>query len=622
MVDDHLSASGGDALAVAGGQMVALEALGVAVYATDAEGRLTAYNEPAVALWGWRPPLGDARWCGSWRLFHPDGTPLAHADCPMAVALRESRPVRGAEAIAERPDGTRVRFIPYPTPLYDPAGRLVGAVNVLVDVSARASAETVSAENVAHLRAVFETTPECIKLVAPDGTLLQMNASGLRMVEADSPAQFEGASVLDLIAPEARAGWLEHHERVCRGEALRWEFDIIGLRGTRRSMETHATPLRLPGGQLAQLAITRDITAQKKSEERQALLLREIDHRAKNALAVAAALVRLTKADDPRRFAEVLEGRIAALARAHGILAEEGWSGAELRAVVQTELAPYMGSAGAARVAFRGPSVWLVPGAVQPVSMVLHELATNAARHGALSAPGGRVAIAWGVAAATGDLQLRWTESGGPPLAGAPRRRGFGSKLVEGATRSQLGGAIRYDWEPGGLRCEITAAADRLQPGRGREAEELGSAAATAPEENKVPGRRVLLVEDEMLVAMVIEDSLRDLGYDVLGPAASVEEALHLIRAETGRIDAAVLDVNLGGRPSFPVADLLAGAGVPVIFVTGYRELPRERPIGDANVLLQKPFGLGELEAAMSRMLAGPPRAAAVEPEPRAGSAA
>ena len=117
-----------------------IDSLGVALYTTDAEGRLTYFNEAAVALWGRRPELGEL-WCGSWRLFWLDGRPMAHAECPMAVALRENRAVRGATAIAERPDGSRVFFQPYPSPLRDPDGRLVGGVNVLIDVSDRQQAE-------------------------------------------------------------------------------------------------------------------------------------------------------------------------------------------------------------------------------------------------------------------------------------------------------------------------------------------------------------------------------------------------------------------------------------------------------------------------------------------------
>ena len=117
-----------------------LDALGVAVYTADSDGRITYYNEAAASLWGRRPDLGEL-WCGSWRLFWNDGQPMRHEECPMAMALIEQRPVRGYEAIAERPDGTRVSFVPYPTPLVDEAGAMIGAVNVLVDITERRRAE-------------------------------------------------------------------------------------------------------------------------------------------------------------------------------------------------------------------------------------------------------------------------------------------------------------------------------------------------------------------------------------------------------------------------------------------------------------------------------------------------
>src|SRR5436305_9483325 len=112
-----------------------LEALPVAVYTTDAEGRITSYNKAAADLWGRRPEIGSDSWCGSWRLFWPDGRPLALEECPMAMALKEGRPIRGIEAIAERPDGSRVRFLPFPTPLRDTTGKITGAVNLLMELT-------------------------------------------------------------------------------------------------------------------------------------------------------------------------------------------------------------------------------------------------------------------------------------------------------------------------------------------------------------------------------------------------------------------------------------------------------------------------------------------------------
>ena len=118
-----------------------VNALPAAIYTTDGAGHITYYNEAAAQLWGHRPDLGHSEWCGSWRLFWPDGRAMPHSECPMAITVRERRPVRGMEAIAERPDGIRVPFIPFPTPIYDSQGRFIGAVNMLVDITDRKRAE-------------------------------------------------------------------------------------------------------------------------------------------------------------------------------------------------------------------------------------------------------------------------------------------------------------------------------------------------------------------------------------------------------------------------------------------------------------------------------------------------
>ncbi|MEH2527612.1 PAS domain S-box-containing protein [Bradyrhizobium sp. AZCC 2176] len=119
-----------------------LAAIPAAIYTTDAQGKITYFNQAAVEFSGRTPELGSDEWCVTWKLFMPDGTPLPHDQCPMAVALKEGRAVRGAEAVAERPDGTRVPFIPFPTPLRDSSGKVTGAINMLVDISERRQAET------------------------------------------------------------------------------------------------------------------------------------------------------------------------------------------------------------------------------------------------------------------------------------------------------------------------------------------------------------------------------------------------------------------------------------------------------------------------------------------------
>jgi PAS domain S-box-containing protein len=142
-----------------------LDALPAAVYTTDADGRITYYNDSAAEMWGQRPPLGSSEWCGSWKLFRADGTPLAHDECPMAVALKEDRCVRGIEAACERPDGSRVPFMPYPTPLHDENGNLIGAVNMLIDISERKRADEQQALMVRELHHRVKNTLATVQAI-------------------------------------------------------------------------------------------------------------------------------------------------------------------------------------------------------------------------------------------------------------------------------------------------------------------------------------------------------------------------------------------------------------------------------------------------------------------------
>ena len=234
-----------------------MDALPIAAYATDAQGRLTYFNAAAVKLSGRRPELGTDQWCVTWRIFLADGTPLAHSDCPMAIALKGAQIVSGGEYQAARPDGTRFWFSPYPALLRDAEGRITGGVNMLVDITDRKAALSESEE---RFRAIVETTPECVKVVAADGTLLHMNSSGLSMIGAESGEAVLGKNIYDVIAPEYRDTYQQFNERICRGEKGFLEFDIVGLQGTRRQMETHAAPLRHADGTTVQIAITREVS--------------------------------------------------------------------------------------------------------------------------------------------------------------------------------------------------------------------------------------------------------------------------------------------------------------------------------------------------------------------------
>ena len=202
----------------------AIEALPAAIYMTDAEGRLTFYNEAAAELWGCRPELGESKFCGSWKLYWPDGTPLPHDECPMAMALHQRRPIRGMEAVAERPDGTRVPFIPYPTPLFDESGRLTGAVNMLVDISERKRAEADLAERKAQLAVFVEHAPAAIAMFDREMRYLAVSRRFVVDYRLPQDAQLIGRSLYEIF-PDIPQRWRDIHARVLAGEELSQEED-------------------------------------------------------------------------------------------------------------------------------------------------------------------------------------------------------------------------------------------------------------------------------------------------------------------------------------------------------------------------------------------------------------
>jgi PAS domain S-box-containing protein len=203
-----------------------------------------------------------------------------------------------------------------------------------------------------------------------------------------------------------------------------------------------------------------DISERVANEERLNFLMREVDHRSKNLLAVVRAVADLTRADTVADFKKGLRGRIAALALAHTLLAENRWRAVGLEELVQGETAPYQ-TERARRVEYGGPPIKLSPSASQAIAMALHELATNAAKYGALSTPTGRVRVGWTLSQAEGVLELNWREEGGPPTA-APQQTGFGSTVINKLVQQQLRGSTKFHWHHEGLECVIRIPIDNL----------------------------------------------------------------------------------------------------------------------------------------------------------------
>ena len=335
-------------------------------------------------------------------------------------------------------------------------GRPAYAVRIVQDLSKRRRAEAALRSSEERLRRAAEAARFATFDLDRAGTAVTVSDNFRSMWGLGPEAPCDYDALLARVHPADRPRVQENRRRMAaEGGTFEIEFRVLGPDGAIRWLQSRGEgepgsgdlPGRIVGVNL-------DITERREAEERQWLLMRELDHRAKNALAVVQAALRLTPRDDPRDFVRAVEGRVAALARAHTLLAKGRWSGADLRIVIQGELAPILGPEAdqGLRIALHGPSLRLTPGAVQALSMAMHELATNAAKHGALSVPTGRIEIGWDVVAATGGdmLRIRWAEAGGPVVPAASARRGFGSSLIE----ATVARAIWVGGSPPALRPE------------------------------------------------------------------------------------------------------------------------------------------------------------------------
>lgn len=311
-----------------------------------------------------------------------------------------------------------------------------------------------------RLSRLVNTAPAAIMEVGADGRYTDVNAAAEHILGMSRQAiigvrhdaaiwhvtTLDGRPLSSMDFPTARA---------LAGEEVRdGEYALRDPKtGARQILSVNAVPIRDEDGRIIGCTSTAmDVTGRYEAEDRQRLLMREVDHRAKNALAVAQAVVRLSRADTIEAFTAAVEGRISSLARSHSLLAQASWAGADLERLVEDEVQAF--AVNPSQLMLRGPRVRLGADMVQSLGLVFHELATNAAKHGALSRPGGQVTVDWTVR--RNVLDLTWTETGGPPVAEPPTRKGFGSTLLGQVLRHQLGGKIDMEWSATGLCCHVT----------------------------------------------------------------------------------------------------------------------------------------------------------------------
>ena len=350
----------------------------------------------------------------------------------------------------------------------------------------------------------------------------------------------------------------------------------------------------------------------KAASDRQEFLIAELNHRVRNILSLIRGLIRQSKPGDGASiddFVATIDGRIHALARAHNQITDDHWGPAPLRSLIDAELAAYSSRDGEG-VRFTGAPVHLNPQAYSTIALVIHELVTNSAKYGSLSVAAGKVDINWQRDKA-GDLMLDWRERGGPTVK-PPERKGFGSTIIEHSVPYDLGGDATIRFDPDGLRASFRVPArhvvESVEPVRGAIAaartSPIAAAKATA-DLTLLAGKRVLLVEDSLIIALDADDILRRLGAADVVTDGTVAGSVGIL--ETDPPDLAILDINLGDYNSFPIADKLLSLGIPFMFATGYGEQAKLPSQHRARIVLQKPYTLATMIRSLPQLLEGEP---------------
>lgn len=343
--------------------------------------------------------------------------------------------VRGEDVIAERPDGTRVTFLPHPLLLRNDQGEVVGALNMVRDISAQKRDE----ETAQRLAAIVESSDDAIVSKDLNGMVKTWNNSAERMF-GFTAADMIGQSITRIIPPERIHEESGIIERIRKGQRVD-HYETIRQRkdGTRINVSLTVSPVKNTAGRVIGASkIARDITEKKESEERILMLMREVNHRVKNQYAVILSMIRETgsRTTDIAEFEQQVRERIMALARSHDLLVHATWRGAAVSDLLLEQIKPFGDEN---RVVMTGPAIILQPNAVQYLGIAFHELATNSAKYGVFSSEQGSINVDWFVGDAGKTFYLAWTESGGPPVK-LRRNQGFGRTVLERITPLSLGG--------------------------------------------------------------------------------------------------------------------------------------------------------------------------------------
>lgn len=337
---------------------------------------------------------------------------------------------------------------------------------------------------------------------------------------------------------------------------------------------------------------------------RQEVLIAELNHRVRNILGVIRGLIRQSQPNEDavKDFVRVIDGRVHALARAHNQITDDHWGPAPMQALIDAEAAAFVTES--ERVVSNGAPILLNPQAYSTMALVIHELITNSAKYGSLSVPEGRVDLSW-TRNDAGDLLIDWRETGGP-MVKKPTRKGFGTTIIHRSVPYDLGGTAKVDYAGNGVEASFRIPARHVSEPKSFAGPAIKFARPAlghpqTPPPRLLVGHDVLVVEDSLIIALDAEDIVGRLGADTISTAATVDSALELI--EAARPTVAMLDINLGDRNSFAIADQLLALQVPFVFATGYGEQAQLPTDHQHRIVVQKPYTLENIARALAELL-------------------
>ena len=442
-----------------------LEKLPVAVCVCDLEGRIVQYNNRAVEIWGRTPRPGQTHeaFSAQTRFYNQTGEHLSESG--LRKVLRTGQAIRSEEMVIDQPDGKRIAVLLNVDPLLDARGEMVGVVNCFQDITERKQVHEELARSQQDLRqqqerwnATYEHAAIGIVEIDAEGRFLRVNES-ICDITGLTREELLGWRLFARTHPDDRDVDEELYQRQVKGEIGFYSVEKRFVRKDGRVIwcSIRSSTVRGPDGKfLYGVRVVQDVTARKEADERQKLLMDELNHRVKNTLATVQSLATQTArgTDSPEEFRRAFEGRLISLSHAHDQLTRHHWTSADLRAIVAGATAPY---AGEHQISLAGDDVTVRPRVALTLGMVFHELTTNAVKYGALSSPEGRIGVTWRVIHAPSQpplLWIEWRERGGPPVT-APVRQGFGSRFIEGSVVAELQGVARLHFDAAGLRCTM-----------------------------------------------------------------------------------------------------------------------------------------------------------------------